>query len=691
MVLVGLTFLIKVNGEDEWICPSIQNVSCSCDLPHTLRCTGKQGILPLITENLRKHHGPYYISLLDLSIQEMESLNSPILQNVSLHGLVISSGILRWISPNAFKSLKQPFEALGLPNNLLKHVPTEALRPLKSLTRLDLSHNSLSSLYDYSFEDLSSLQFLDLCGNKLMNISAATFLELRILKTLHLQINFLSTNVISKLQGLFNLEELDISKNTISGSLNSSTLPRLPKLTSLNLGYNQITSVTKGALPGLDSLKILCLQNNMIDVLEDHAFSHLSGLTRLDLSHNRMVAVSEASLEHLKELQHLDVSHNFLRALTSDLVSPLNGLQELKLDDNDISMIAKNALDQAKQLKILTLSENPLNCDCNLAYFAQWLGNSTIDVKNKNTAVCATPPTLENGLINELTIDQLVCASDDDLPVNVGEHPMPVSGSRVSLQGFNYDGVKAYLLWRIDTVEFYYCDSLFVYEELGTHEVLLEHNRLNCNSTNLVDPHSLPVSMEAQHLQKGHKYRYCLVMVEKTESESALILGCSEILTLTKNVTPQILTLKANMTSSSILSINAQVWPQNFPCSITFYVSVKQKRFKQTKLNCSSPNLNLKGLPNEGPFKICAVISDVSPHCIWIYPQYTANESEEKSPSLIMFIIFFLIFIVVVSIIYRWLKHVFSRPQLHEQCFLPASQSEQQHSRYVKLQATTKL
>ena len=148
-------------------------------------------------------------------------------------------------------------------------------------------------------------------------------------------------------------------------------------------------------------------------------------------------------------------------------------------------------------------AENPLNCDCSLSEFAAWLRNSTIRKKDKSTAVCATPPTLENGLVEELSPEKLVCGSQDDLPVNTGQQPMPVSGSRVTLQGFNYDGKTMYLLWNIETTGLYYCDSLFVYEELGAHEVLLEHNKLHCNSTNLPDPHSLPISLQTHHLQKG--------------------------------------------------------------------------------------------------------------------------------------------------------------------------------------------
>lgn len=80
------------------------------------------------------------------------SYNQPVLQNVSLHGLVVSSGDLRHVAPDAFSGLGSPLQALGLPNNLLDIVPTAALHYLQHLERLDLSHNRLHRLLNTSFE-----------------------------------------------------------------------------------------------------------------------------------------------------------------------------------------------------------------------------------------------------------------------------------------------------------------------------------------------------------------------------------------------------------------------------------------------------------------------------------------------------------------------------------------------------------
>lgn len=140
-----------------------------------------------------------------------------------------------------------------------------------------------------------------------------------------------------------------------------------------------------------------------IDVLEDHAFSHLSTLTRLDLASNQIVAVSSSSLAHLDNLITLDLTHNFLPSLTSDLIMPFRNLQDLRLDDNDITMVDPEIPTAKLKLKRFSLSDNPLNCDCNLLDFANWLSNSTLEEEDKFSAVCATPPALENGILTQVS------------------------------------------------------------------------------------------------------------------------------------------------------------------------------------------------------------------------------------------------------------------------------------------------
>ena len=104
-----------------------------------------------ISRHLR-HSRPGMISLLDVTLSGISTLPADFLEDVALHGLVVSTGELRRVNENAFTKLARPLQALGLPNNLLDAVPVVALAKLVGLERLDLSHNKLKTLEANSFQ-----------------------------------------------------------------------------------------------------------------------------------------------------------------------------------------------------------------------------------------------------------------------------------------------------------------------------------------------------------------------------------------------------------------------------------------------------------------------------------------------------------------------------------------------------------
>lgn len=139
-------------GGNEWKCPEVRNVSCACDLPHTLRCTGGKSTFETVARALRHLSGTSSISLLDCTVQNVGSLPARLLEGVSLHGLVVSSGEIKSVADFAFDGLASPLQALGLPNNQLERVPSSALAMLNGLERLDLSHNRLHTVHNNSFK-----------------------------------------------------------------------------------------------------------------------------------------------------------------------------------------------------------------------------------------------------------------------------------------------------------------------------------------------------------------------------------------------------------------------------------------------------------------------------------------------------------------------------------------------------------
>lgn len=546
--------------------------------------------------------------------------------------------------------------------------------------------------------------------NILSKISPKAFTNLSQLKILRLRGNRLKLLAITQLDSLPTLEELDISDNDLVGPIGAQTFPKIINLKDLQLSHNSLSSIKMGALKGLSNLTSLSLHHNQIDVLEDNAFSSLTSLINLDLAHNRIVAISGASLAHLINLIDLDLRHNFLRALTADLIVPLRKLQNLRLDDNDISIVSSDALRHPTLLKRLTLSDNPLNCDCTLTEFAIWLANSTLTTEDKSSAVCTTPPSLENGLLIEIPFRELLCGEDEQEALTPTQQQQTPIKARINLQNFYFDGRYVSLQWNVeDTAIPYTCDAIFVYEEGGANEILLESTPLKCNSSMLDDPKYLNVTVpNSENLQNGHRYRYCLVLLPSglLTDELSLVLGCSDVIPLVQNVKinnnlefppryPKVLAIQANLTNHGNLIIEVNIFKPITPCEINVAILEQGALLSQKHLNCSFPQYTFVGM-QEGPYRVCANIikpgplleSGQKPRCITVFKRETHGFSGLD----IAFVSIFLALSFMVIALIWGVRKVLLKPKLQtHQCFMPPEMEEQQHNRYVKLQATTKL
>ncbi|KAL0860503.1 hypothetical protein ABMA27_009877 [Loxostege sticticalis] len=561
----------------QWRCPGLSArpaAECSCDLPHTLRCTGDHTALQIIGRHLREQRARNKnsaVSLLDCALRGVSALSTASvseLAGVGLHGLVISSGDIRRVQQGAFNSVAATLLALGLPNNQLPSVPTEALTRLLNLDRLDLSNNKIHTLDATSFKGIRNLTYLDLSDNQLTDISPDAFKPLIKMTVLRLRGNLLKVPALASLKEAHVLRDLDLSSNALEGPLGPSTVPAISCLTNLQLSDNTFASIRRGALSGLTNLTHLNLHNNQIDVLEDYAFRHLTNLTHLDLSHNEIVAVSGASLATLTNLAHLDLSHNFLRSLAAEPLKSLRSLTELLLHDNDISMIDDGALAQHKELARFTIEDNPLNCDCLMAGFARWLREaSNLLQTDKSAAVCTTPPHLEGALISRLsknklcddfetkvkdepnydynkvitntidvqdkyvdvetTVQDLYVDKPDGLDDDLydeelevpSEEDLPISKSKVRLLDAWYDDEEVHLSWAVDppSTRRFRCTGVTASRGGGLPKHVACHRAAPAN-----------IILRGLKIDPTEQYTFCIALEEmdSTDTPLSLVLGC---------------------------------------------------------------------------------------------------------------------------------------------------------------------
>uniref|UniRef100_A0A1A9WPL0 Fibronectin type-III domain-containing protein n=1 Tax=Glossina brevipalpis TaxID=37001 RepID=A0A1A9WPL0_9MUSC len=126
------------------------------------------------------------------------------------HLHLVNNRITR-ISPGAFKSLINLL-TLDMSVNELEILPKERLQGLKLLRLLNISHNTLKDLEEFS-SDLSQLQICDLSFNQLDRISRKTFRNLHGLVELYLMGNRMTVLSTDAFRYLRKLHMLDLRKN----------------------------------------------------------------------------------------------------------------------------------------------------------------------------------------------------------------------------------------------------------------------------------------------------------------------------------------------------------------------------------------------------------------------------------------------------------------------------------------------
>ncbi len=138
---------------------------------------------------------------------------------------------------------------------------------LATITSLDLSGTSLTTLKTGDFADMVSLTTLNLSNNALTYLPADIFDDTPSLRSITLANNQLSSLPVGLFTGLSFLSTVDLSGNGIT-SLSDGTFSELSTLTTLNLSNNKMSTLPAGIFEGLTSLNQLSLSGNTVDPLQ---------------------------------------------------------------------------------------------------------------------------------------------------------------------------------------------------------------------------------------------------------------------------------------------------------------------------------------------------------------------------------------------------------------------------------------
>lgn len=188
------------------------------------------------------------------------------------------------------------------------------------------------------------------------------------------------------------------------------------------------------------NLSVLHLTNNLLVGVGERAFVSAPQLRELYLRRNQLRSLHASSFSDLPILEVLDLSCNQLTVLPPDLLSQILSieLKTLVLEDNQITVMPDNWFSSKPELPYVFLSKNPWACFCKVGYLQVYLDNQAHNVyiltnpdganpiqdleNNVDTVVCASPLSLANRPIIELTEDEYC---DLTLP---SEAPVPAVG-----------------------------------------------------------------------------------------------------------------------------------------------------------------------------------------------------------------------------------------------------------------------
>lgn len=171
-------------------------------------------------------------------------------------------------------------------------------------------------LLNNTFAGLVSLTHLDLSNNKLVfrtNVEAALLPSPAPPRpAAHLGLPFAVTAWLQGRRGGRSVQDVDHTATTKSTLNMYLPFAGLAKLEDLNLANNGIRILTASQWLDLQRLVRLSLRNNNVQEWYPPVFSNLSLLTTLDLSYNSLSTVTEGMLQDfsLAGLEAVDLGHN---------------------------------------------------------------------------------------------------------------------------------------------------------------------------------------------------------------------------------------------------------------------------------------------------------------------------------------------------------------------------------------------
>ncbi|XP_053604802.1 toll-like receptor 6 [Plodia interpunctella] len=364
----GLNELIELNLSDNNIWSTKTETFCSLYSLKTLNLTRNhlQNIKTIgFSDSLREQNLSVrvcnlVIEILDISYNDLIVVTDNSLSKLrSLSKLMLQNNAISTLEDGAFAGLLN-LQVLNLSSNFMNSLPPDIFSDTKFLTEIHLSNNTINILHPGLFEGLEQLQILDLSHNELTSqwVNKGTFVGLLRMVILNISYNKLSRIERHTFQSLYSLQKLNLEHNEIT-SIDEHAFEELRNLHSLTLSYNYLVHLQSELYTDLHVLHELFIDNNKIKHIDDNAFDNMTTVEDLGLNDNFLSSIP-TSIHKLRSLKSLDIGNNNISHLNRENFRGLSELFGLRLVDNKVTHLSEDTFEHLPQLQVLNLASNKI-------------------------------------------------------------------------------------------------------------------------------------------------------------------------------------------------------------------------------------------------------------------------------------------------------------------------------------------